>query len=62
MDWQEITALAIVCAAAILLVRKFIKKQKRGFSGDCCSSASQPKGSITYSIKKGERPKILIKM
>ncbi|MGC8743499.1 MAG: hypothetical protein ACP5T0_06440 [Verrucomicrobiia bacterium] len=62
MDWQEITALTIVALAAILLAVKFIKKRKRGFVPECCEVSSARRGSITYSVKKGERPKIVMKL
>jgi len=56
MDWQELVAFTIVAMTAAIMVYKF--KNKRRHSCNCCQNNGKRSGSIVYSVKKGENPKI----
>jgi hypothetical protein len=67
MDWQQVTSLAIVAAAAGALL--WAKFRRRKFSFDrvahcssCASSSSRPQHSVVYRARKGQRPEILVKI
>jgi hypothetical protein len=68
-DWQQVVALLIVFAAAVLLLgsqfrRRRLSFQRLGHCG-CSSSSSTPgrsPGSIVFRARKGVRPEIIIKM
>jgi hypothetical protein len=67
MDWQQFVALLIVATAAGLLVWGRVRRRKFQFGRDThcgCSSlghaASQ--SSIIFHARKGETPRVLVKM
>jgi len=67
MDWQQLVALLIVAIAAALLIWSRVRPRKFQFGRDThcgCSSpsAQAPKSSIIFHARKGEQPRILVKM
>jgi hypothetical protein len=68
MDWQQLTALAVVAmTAGIFAWRKFRPRKKTmfGHDGHCgCGGANQPpeKSSLVFRARKGERPQVTVKM
>jgi hypothetical protein len=65
MDWQQITALAIVALTATLLVWGRARRKKFNFQRDThcgCSSTNAPKSSIVFHARKGEQPQTIVKM
>lgn len=67
MDWQQIVALLIVAAAAVLLVGSRVRRRKFQFGRDThcgCSSPSgtAPQSSIVFHARKGETPRMIVKM
>ena len=67
MDWQQLVALLIVALAAALLIWSRVRPRKFQFGRDThcgCSSPSgtAPKSSIVFHARKGEQPRILVKM
>lgn len=60
MDWQEIAALMLVAIAFLMLGIKFIKRKNTGALKECCHSGGKNE-SILFTIKKGEKPKIIIR-
>ena len=67
MDWQQPTALAIVALSAVLLGWSRLRRRKFQFGRDThcgCSSPSSgaPQSSIVFHARKGETPRILVKM
>jgi hypothetical protein len=67
MDWQEATALAIVAATAGGFAWTRMRRRRFSFERDThCGCAAQPAsgaaGSILYRARKGERPKVIVKM
>ena len=67
VDWQQIVALLIVAVTATLLVWSRVRRRRFKFGRDThcgCSApgATTPKASIVYSARKGEAPRILVKM
>jgi hypothetical protein len=66
MDWQQIAALGIVGATAMVFLWAKLRPRKFSFEKDThcgCGSNSGPanKTSIVFSARKGQRPKILVK-
>lgn len=67
MDWQQIVALLIVALAVALLVWGRVRRRKFQFGRDThcgCSSpaAGTSQSSIIFHARKGEQPRILVKM
>jgi hypothetical protein len=70
MDWQQLVALLIVATAAALLIRGRVRRRKFEFgrpggAGHCgCSSTggAASQSSIIFHARKGERPRVLVKM
>jgi hypothetical protein len=67
MDWQQLTALTIVAATAVLLLRSKIRRRRFSFERDThCGCAGAPQSasqsSIVFRARKGERPEVLVKM
>ena len=67
MDWQQPIALAIVALSVGLLVSSRLRRRKFLFGRDThcgCSSPSSgaPQSSIVFHARKGETPRILVKM
>jgi hypothetical protein len=70
MDWQQLVALLIVATAATLLVWGRVRRRKFQFGGPAaaghcgCSSpaAAASQSSIVFHARKGERPRVLVKM
>jgi hypothetical protein len=67
MDWQQSVSLGIVAATAAILARHKLRRRKFSLARDThcgCGSGSQPApgSSIVYHARKGERPKILVKL
>ncbi len=67
MDWQQLTALSIVAITAAIFLRHWLRPKKLALqrNSPCgCSSpghGSGPKQSITFHVRKGERPQIIVK-
>lgn len=64
MDWQQIAALAVVAITAVAFLRA--KWRRRGFNFEqdthCgCTPARAAGGSVIYSARKGQRPRIIVK-
>jgi len=67
MDWQETTALLIVAATAVTLAWTKLRPRKFSFRRDAhcgCSSLSSAESqpSIVFQARKGEAPRVVIKM
>jgi hypothetical protein len=67
MDWQQIAALGIVGVTALIFVSAQFRPRKFNFQRDthcgCGSgSGSIPKSSIVFHARKGERPRVTLKM
>ena len=68
MDWQQLVSLAIVSAAAVLMLRSRFQRPKFSFERDThcgCGSKGRPavpQHSVIYHARKGERPRIIVKM
>ncbi len=67
MDWQQLVALLIVATAAVLLVWSRLRRRKFQFGRDThcgCSSAAgtASRSSIVFHARKGEQPRVLLKM
>jgi hypothetical protein len=67
MDWQQLVSLAIVGSAAGLLMWGMFRRRKFSFKRDthCGCAASHgmmPQHSIIFHARKGERPRVLVKM
>jgi hypothetical protein len=68
MDWQKLAALAVVAGTAgAFLMRAWPRRRKFSFAHDThcgCASPSQsgPKNSIVFHARKGERPRVIVKM
>jgi len=67
MDWQQSTALAIVATTAAIFLWRALRPKKLALqrNSPCgCSSPGHgggPKQSITFHVRKGERPQIIVK-
>lgn len=67
MDWQQITALAIVAVTAGVFLRAKLRPRKFSFERDThcgCSSPSHSgsKNSIVFKARKGGQREIVMKM
>lgn len=67
MDWQQLVALLIVATAATLLVWGRVRRRKFQFGRDTHCGCSAPAGaaaqsSIVFHARKGEPPRVLMKM
>ena len=67
MDWQQIVALLIVATAVALLVWGRVRRRKFRFGRDThcgCSSpsAAASRSTIVFHARKGEQPRVLVKM
>jgi len=67
MDWQQPVALLIVATAAALLVWSRVRRRKFQFGRDTHCGCSSPAGaasksSIVFHARKGEPPRVLVKM
>jgi hypothetical protein len=67
MDWQQIVALLIVAAAAALLVWSRVRRRKFQFGRDTHCGCSSPsaggsQSSIVFHARKGEPPRVVVKM
>ena len=69
MDWQQLVALLIVATAAGLLLWGRLKRQRRKFDfqrdthcGCSAPSGTASKSSIVFHARKGEPPRVLVKM
>lgn len=67
MEWQELAALVIVATAAALLVWGAVRRRKFKFGRDTHCGCSAPgerssKSSIVFHARKGEAPRVTMKM
>jgi hypothetical protein len=67
MDWQQLASLAIVCVAAALMLRSKFHRPKLHFARNTpcgCSGSGNavPQHSVIYHVRKGERPRVIVKM
>jgi hypothetical protein len=67
MEWQQFTSLIIVAFAAAALVWAKFRRRKFSFQRDThcgCSGdrGSHGQGSVIFHARKGESPRVLIKM
>jgi hypothetical protein len=67
MDWQQLIALLIVAAAAMLLMWGKFRRRKFNWERDthCGCAAVQgvgPQSSIVFRARKGERAQVVVKM
>ena len=67
MDWQQWVSLTIVAAAAVLLLRRKLRRSRFSFQSDTacgCAGAGthSPQHSIVFHARKGQRPRVLVKM
>ena len=67
MDWQEIVCLTLVGLTASAFVWKKFRPRRFSFERDThcgCGSPSQsaPNGSIVFRARRGEVPRVIVKM
>jgi len=67
MDWQQLVSLVMVAGAAVLLLGSRFRRRKFSFErgthcGCAAVPASSPQNSIVFRARRGERPRILVKM
>ena len=67
MDWQQLVALLIVATAAALLVGSRVRRRKFQFGRDTHCGCSAPSGSgsqpsIVFHARKGEAPRVIVRM
>jgi hypothetical protein len=67
MDWQQVAALCVVGATAAVFVFAKLRPRKFSFQRDThCGCAagggSAPGASIVFHARKGERPRVVVKM
>jgi hypothetical protein len=67
MDWQQIVALLIVAVAVALLAWGRLRRRRFKFGRDThcgCSSPARtaPQSSIVFHARKGEPPRVVMKM
>ena len=67
VDWQQVAALAIVAATAVgmgwrLFGRRSRPGSRSGFCGCADASASGRRGRILCQARKGERPRITVRL
>jgi hypothetical protein len=67
VDWQQAISLMIVAMAATALIWARFRRRRFRFGHDTpCGCANNPAGasqsSIVFHARKGERPKVLVKM
>jgi hypothetical protein len=68
MDWQQLVSLAIVSLTVVLLVWSKIRRPKFTFERlphcgcGCAASHQAPKTSVVLRARKGERPRMIIRM
>jgi len=69
MDWQQITALAIVAATAAILAWSRLRRKKFSFQRHthcgCVggrSGGETQQSSIVFHARKGEQPRMIVKM
>jgi hypothetical protein len=66
MDWQQIAALGVVGATAMIFLWAKLRRRKFSFEKDTHCGCGTPsaggnKNSIVFSARKGRRPVILVK-
>jgi hypothetical protein len=67
MDWQQLTALAIVGVTAVVLLWRWYRPRKFSFERDThcgCAAGSHasPQHSIVFRARKGQRPQVVVRM
>jgi hypothetical protein len=65
MDWQQVSALAIVAATAGLFLWNRFRRRKFDFRRDTacgCGGGTGQKSSIVFHARKGERPEVIVKI
>jgi hypothetical protein len=67
MDWQEVIALGIVTATALVFAGRRLRRRKFSLQRDthcgCSANAvTSPPPSIIFRARKGERPQVVVKM
>lgn len=67
MDWQQLVSLSIVAAAGVMLLWRKLRRPKFSFQqGSPCGcgsvSSQSPQNSIVFHARKGQRPRVLVKM
>ena len=64
MDWQQVTALCIVALTAALFVHSALgARRKRGCGIGCSAPSGRAEtGSIKLCARKGERPRVIVKL
>jgi hypothetical protein len=66
MDWQQLVSLTIVGTAAVLLLAGKVRSRRFRFGRDghcgCAVSPSTPPPSVVFHARKGERPRVFVKM
>jgi hypothetical protein len=66
MDWQQLAALAIVGITTALLLWSRFRPRRFSFERNthcgCAASWQAPQHSIVFRARKGERPRVIVKM
>jgi hypothetical protein len=66
MDWQQVSALAIVAATAGIFAWSRFRRRKFDFKRDthcgCGGGNEGEKSSIVFHARKGEKPEVIIKI
>jgi hypothetical protein len=66
MNWQQVSALAVVAVTAVVFLWQRLRPRKFSFARDthcgCTGSGAAPKHSVIYHARKGARPEIYVKI
>ena len=67
MDWQQVVSLVVVAAAAVLLLRPRLRRNrlKLGGRSPCgceMSAVAGQQNSIVFRARKGQRPEVHVRM
>ena len=66
MDWQQQVSVSIVAATALAFAVARWRRRKFSFQRDthcgCQAGRTVERSSIVYAAKKGERPRVIVKM
>ena len=62
MDWQQLTALGIVGLTLVLFIWRLARKNNFNDQMDCGCQGQPEKNSILITGRKGESPKVIVKM
>jgi len=64
MDWQAMTASAVVAATAAIFIHSWLRPRKFSFKRDthCGCASAAPGNSVVFRARKGQRSEVIMKM